>query len=83
MEEFQSNDNKRADLKTLSGIASFRAFNGNNFSIITKPSLNEKTCRHMDEEVDSYMFMNNIRAAWQKSVEGSLVSSERKPSYRL
>ena len=76
MEEFRSNENKRSDVKVPSTIASFRAFNGITFSIVTKPSLNEKTCNHIDAAIDGYMFMNTaIGLAWKKNVEGKLVSS--------
>lgn len=71
-----SNDNKRTDISTTqptSQIISFRAFNGNNYTILTISNTNEKTCNHIGE-VDSYMFLNNLRIAWDKHKSGDLVS---------
>lgn len=70
--EFTYNNNKRSDLNTTVQKHSFRSFNGNNYKIsITKA--NEKSCHHMDE-IDSYMFLNNLRKAWKQNEAGNLVS---------
>lgn len=70
MIELLSNNNKRADLTSPSSTVSFRAFNGSNYTILSKPNLKE--CHHV-EDIDSYMTIyNNLKSAWKKKEKGDL-----------